>query len=134
MVNNLLSHELIHVIINEKYPSGDFSYLETLDYISFHEGFAHLLSYKEGIEHYMPNDIYKTRFMDAKEKLVLAINETSPESQELCLRESNTGDYWDKFGAISSMLYLMKHVDSLKEIYEAGWRGYTKTLIDFAWE
>lgn len=132
MVSNLLSHELIHVLINAKYRgNSDFSYLDTIDFIAFHEGFAHLLSYEENIENCQP-DKYEARFALAKERLALALSETDPALQKQYLLESNTGDYWDKFAAISSMIYLMKHIGSLKEIYEAGWRGYAQSIVDFA--
>ena len=133
LTSNLLSHELVHVIINARYRQSDLSYVETLDFISFHEGFAHLLSYKEDIENYRPNDEYKARFNTAKAKLVQAVNEKDSVLQKHFLIESNTGEYWGKFAAASSMIYLMKNIGSLKEVYEAGWRGYARSVINFAW-
>ena len=136
MVSNLLSHELIHVIINANYRHSykqDYSYREMLDFISFHEGFAHLLSYKENIENYQPDDKYKARFFEAKGKLALALSEKNSALQKQYLLESNTGEYWSKFAAASSMIYLMKNIGSLREVYEAGWKGYAQSIIDFAW-
>ena len=134
-VSNLLTHELVHVLINAEYGrDGDFSYSDKLDFISFHEGFAHLLSYKENIENYQYGDEYKARFVAAKERLALALKEIDPELQNQYILESSTGDYWDKFAAASSMIYLMKHIGSLKEIYEAGWKGYAQSIVDFVWE
>ena len=134
LASNFLSHELIHVLINAKYPQEDFDYIGYLNFISFHEGFAHLFSYRENIMQYQPDDTYKERFNTAKNKLITALKETDP---ELCQRysfEANGGKYWDKFGSISSMLYLMKHLDSLKSIYERGWRGFTNEIISYDWD
>ena len=133
MTSNLLSHELVHVFINARYRQSELSYVETLDFISFHEGFAHLLSYKDDIENYMPGDEYKARFNTAKAKLARALNEKDSVLQKQYLLESNTGDYWGKFAAASSMIYLMKNIGSLKEIYDAGWRGFAQSIIDFDW-
>ena len=132
-ISNILTHELIHVFINEKYPGENFSYAEKLDYIAFHEGFAHLLPYKEDIAQYQPDEAYEKRFETARIKLVAALGETESAAQEQFLREANSGAYWDKFAAISSMLYLMKHAGCLKRIYEAGYRGFAKQVADYSW-
>ena len=134
IVNGLLSHELIHVLINEKYPPKKFSYTDHLNYISFHEGFAHLLSYKEGILNYQPdNAVYKARFDSAKEKLLHASKEKDPILRQKYYIEVNTGGYWDKFGAIASKLYLMKHMNALKKIYNEGWNNYINKIANYDW-
>ncbi|MDR2598744.1 MAG: hypothetical protein LBC73_00520 [Oscillospiraceae bacterium] len=130
ITNNFLTHELIHVLINEKYPKEDFDYIEYLDYTSFHEGFAHLLSYKDNIMQYQLDDTYKERFINAKDTLIAALNETDPMLRQRYTNEANSGKYWNKFAAISSMLYLMKHREDLKSIYEKGWRGFTQDVIN----
>jgi len=134
LINELLSHELIHVLINEKYPPEEFNYIEHLNYISFHEGFAHLLSYKEDITNYRPDNAeYKARFENAKEKLLTALNEKDPMAREKYQIEVNTGSYWDKFGAIASKLYLLKHMSILKKIYNEGWKNYINKIVNYDW-
>ena len=133
IITNFLTHELVHLMIYQKYPVEEFNYIEYLDYISFHEGFAHLLSYKDNIVHYQLVDAYKVRFDIAQKKLIVAINETDTTLRNKYKSEINTGSYWDKIGAISSMLFLMKHIESLNKIYEQGWRGYTKLISNYTW-
>jgi len=134
LISALLSHELVHVLINEKYPPEEFNYIEHLNYISFHEGFAHLLSYKEDITNYRPDKAeYKARFENAKEKLLTALNEKDPIAREKYQIEVNTGSYWDKFGAIASKLYLMKHMSILKNIYNEGWKNYINKIVNYDW-
>ena len=79
-------------------------------------------------------DVYKEKFEAAQKKLIIAINETDFTICEKYRHEINTGSYWDKFGAISSMLYLMKHMESLSKIYEQGWRGYANMVSNYIWE
>ncbi|MCL2168423.1 MAG: hypothetical protein FWB74_00185 [Defluviitaleaceae bacterium] len=134
IISNFLTHELIHVMIDAKYPSGNQSYTEQLDYISFNEGFAHLLSYKENIESFKPNGEYKQRYETARHKLAAALDETDPKLQQELLARANSGRFWDKFGAIASMLYLMKHMDFLKDIFEQGWRGYAGKVANYKWK
>ena len=132
LINGLLSHELSHVLINDKYPPKEFSYVEQLNYISFHEGFAHLLSYKEDITNYQPDEtVYKAHFDNAKEKLLAALEEKDPILRQKYQIKVNTGSYWDKFGAIASKLYLMKHIDALKSIYNEGWNNYTNKIVNY---
>ena len=134
LVNNFLSHELIHILINASYPYEEMTYLDYLNFIAFHEGFAHLLSYKENITDYRPNESYGEKFNSAKNKLINALNETVPAMQEKYRVEANSGGYWDKYAAISSMLYLLRNIDALKQIYNEGWRGYAELIMDYEWK
>ena len=136
IVRQLLTHELIHVLIFEDYPTeNDLSYVEYLNYMSFHEGFAHLLAYGDNIKNYKPNEeAYRIRFDNAKEKLLTALKEESFKLQEKYKQECNSGNYWDKFGAISSKLFLMKNMQNLREIYNDGWENYISKVINFNWD
>ncbi|MCL2079749.1 MAG: hypothetical protein FWH17_07915 [Oscillospiraceae bacterium] len=134
LVINFLSHELIHILINARYPYEEMTYLEYLNFIAFHEGFAHLLSYKENISDYQPNESYREKFNSAKSKLINALNATDPAMQEQYRIEANSGSYWDKYAAISSMLYLLRNIDALKQIYNEGWRGYAELIMDYEWK
>ncbi len=134
LINNFLTHELIHVLINTKYPRENFSYTEYLEFIAFHEGFAHLLSFKENIEQYQLDNTLKDHFHTAKTRLIDAINEKDPTLQKKYTYDANGGKYWDKFASVASMLYLMKHISTLKEIYENGWKGYTQLITNYSWQ
>ena len=51
IIRNLLTHEITHLLIGHRYPAADAAlestdYLTRLDAYTFHEGFAHLLSYQ----------------------------------------------------------------------------------------
>ena len=51
IIRNLLTHEITHLLIGHHYPAADAAlestdYLTRLDAYTFHEGFAHLLSYQ----------------------------------------------------------------------------------------
>ena len=135
IIEQLLTHELIHMLIFEAYPSVDeFDYMDYLNYISFHEGFAHLLAYKEDITNYQPDEkVYKPRFDTAKEKLLNALNEKDPTLRQRYKFELNAGDYWSKFGAIASKLYLMKHMNMLERIYNEGWENYISKIVNYYW-
>ncbi|MCL2350439.1 MAG: hypothetical protein FWC67_03055 [Defluviitaleaceae bacterium] len=134
LARNLITHELIHVLIDQKYPAVQLDYKGYLDYISFHEGFAHVLSYKDDICQYQLDESYKQRFDNAKSKLANALTQTNQKLQDKYSLEANTGKFWDKFASVSSMLYLMKHIESLKNIYDEGWQGYTRKIIEYLWE
>lgn len=135
IIIGMLSHEFIHLLINKKYPADDLSYEESLNYIAFHEGFAHLLSYKEDLNDYQADDeIYEKYFKRAKKKLSLAVAEKDPLKCEVYLFEANAGNYWGKFAAIASKLYLLKHIDSLKQIYNDGWQSYIDKVVNYDWD
>ena len=133
LLSNFVTHEVVHILMKTKYPYEEMTYKDYLDYVAFHEGFAHLLSYKEDIADYELDDSYGEKFNTSQNNLVKALNETDPAMQRQYLYEANTGRYWDKFAAISSMLFLLNHQDSLKEIYYHGWRGYTDLIVKYEW-
>ena len=129
LVMNFLTHELIHVLICADYPFEATTFTEKLDYIAFNEGFAHLLSYKENIMEYMPDNEYTMRYEKSLATLKDAISETAYDRQAELIMQANSGKFWDKFAAIASMLYLMENRSRLKEIYQRGWRDYVQTII-----
>lgn len=84
---NLLTHELFHVLIGKYYTDIEKSeqfgnYRDKLDAISFNEGFAHLVSYNQqeinSVEWEKLEDIY----IQSINKMKLALTETNPQSQE----------------------------------------------------
>lgn len=127
-----LTHEFAHKCIGEKYRISDnLSYIEKLSYITFDEGFAHLLSYKENIEnHDFNSEIYIEKFNKSKKVLAQSINEKEIIEQERLSLSANSGVYWDKFAAICGKLYLAKHINSLLEIYEKGWNDIIADILN----
>lgn len=110
---NLLTHELFHVLIGKYYTDIEESehfgnYIDKLDAISFNERFAHLVSYNQqeinSVEWEKLEDIY----IQSINKMKLALMETNPQSQEQYIYEANFGDYYDKCACMCGMLYLAK--------------------------
>ena len=129
--DGLLTHELLHICIHKKYPAPEGqSYHDNLDYITFNEGFAHALSYARDIAD-LPFDVYlEEKYKLAREKLREASFETDVEKQEKHLFFANTGgNYWDKFGAIAGMLYVLKHITDIEAICNDGWRGFVNKIL-----
>jgi len=107
--HKVLTHELIHLCLHQYYPvPSNPSYLEGLHYKAFDEGFAHALSYPSDLKTFTFDDDlidHYNKAKKAKNTLNKAMKETKLVEQSLYNRLSNTGDYWDKFAAISGKLY-----------------------------
>ncbi|MDR0847337.1 MAG: hypothetical protein LBN08_07515 [Lactobacillales bacterium] len=110
-VRNMLTHEAIHVLIQRDYPKE-----KNLEYISFDEGFAHLLANWEDVST-VDFDQYEDKYLTAKEKYfkVLEDHELDPD-----FREANEGPFWYKYAAIYGCLALAKNKDDLLRIYKKG--------------
>lgn len=139
----MITHELAHVCIHNDYKINiaSLSMSEKIKYIMFDEGFAHLLSYKEEVLSIDWND---ENLIDKKKKAYSALDykmkNFTKENGEDILERSNTGPYWDKFGAISGFFtiidyYIMNDKDykSINELYKRGyeymweyWKGLNK--------
>lgn len=112
IIRNLLTHEITHLLIGHRYPAADAAlestdYLTRLDAYTFHEGFAHLLSYQateiDCVDWHTPQ---LTEVAAAsRAKLRLALTETDPDRQKQFLEEAVCGSYYEKFacmcGAVS---------------------------------
>lgn len=122
LMTPFLTHELAHICIHSDYPppTDADDYHKTLEYIVFDEGFAHLLAFRDGIECFDFEPIIQKHLFRSLEKLGFAVSETDIENRAALLREANTGDYWNKFGAISGKLYLASHLNDIEAIYNAG--------------
>lgn len=129
--HGLLTHELIHMCLHEKYPvPSGLSYLSNLDYITFDEGFAHSLPFPSDFKTFHFDDDLNQKYRAALFHLRAARAETDAAAQQRLLIRADTGKYWDKFGAISGKLYLLKHKDRLIDLYQAGWRGFSAKIAD----
>jgi len=102
-----------HLLIGHRYPAADAAlestdYLTRLDAYTFHEGFAHLLSYQateiDCVNWHTPQ---LTEVAAAsRAKLRLALTETDPDRQKQFLEEAVCGSYYEKFACMCGMLYL----------------------------
>lgn len=130
LIRKLLTHELLHKCIHDKYPIvSALSYIDELNYIAFDEGFAHLLAYKDNIKDCEFDDFLTERYLKAKHQLKQAITEKDSVKQKDYLSFANTGSYWDKFAAISGKLYLLKHIEHLHSIYNNGWYNFINEIL-----
>ena len=128
--HRVLTHELLHICLHKKYQApANISYTESLDYMTFDEGFAHALTYPEDINTFQFNDFLKEKYEQASNQLKCAVAETNFEKQKSFRISANTGDYWDKFGSISGKLYILKNVHKIEEILNNGWEGFTSKII-----
>lgn len=120
LIKGMITHEISHICIHNDYPVIDRTYKEKLTYITFDEGFAHLVSFNDNINSYNFSSMIEEHFKDSVRKLQMALSETNIVRQKEYLEESNCGAYWSKFAAISGKLYLASNIENLYNIYKAG--------------
>ena len=103
------------------------NYLTKLDAITFHEGFAHLVSYQATeIAHVnwhseQLNEVYST----CKERMRSALAETDVKKQEQFLNDATCGAYYEKFACMCGMLYLAGQWEA------KGLSGLKTAFLDF---
>lgn len=123
IVSNFVTHEISHLLINNVYP-----YEDSLEYIVFDEGIAHLLSFKKdvlSIDWY--SDEMNVRRKSAYKNLINALDKISDDNKDKILEDSNSGLYWNKFGAISGLFALIdyynyngKNIRAFEYIFKEG--------------
>lgn len=124
----LITHEFTHMCINHDYQMTSYpSYLEQLDYLLFQEGFAHAIPYLKS----MDAEKYAREFEKAIRTLKEAVKETDLKKQKDYLIKADTGEYWEKFGAIASKLYILSHKDNLLEIYQKGYHNFHEHILAY---
>jgi len=129
--HRVLTHELLHICLRKKRPEiSGLSYVNDLNYMMFDEGFAHALSYSENICDFKFDDFLKDKYERSRAALKRSVIETDIEKQKACRVSADTGDYWDKFGSISGMLYILKNLNSIVEIYNNGWKDFSDKIIN----
>lgn len=139
-IRNLLTHEITHLFIG-KYRVGIDDALQSEDYITrmdavtFHEGFAHLISYEteeiDSVDWHSAS--LEKAYANGKEKMHKALSETDPEKQEKCLYDAACGNYYDKYACMCGMLYLAgcwekNGIDGLKNAF-SDYHGFAKKTI-----
>lgn len=129
----ILAHELFHVLLQGRWPEADQSsdYLSTLDCITFHEGFAHMvqLCAMRTVD-WHSEKLTQVR-ADSRAKLALALAETDPEKQKTYLYEADRGGWYSKYAAMAGMLYLADQweiggLPALRTILDAGPAGFAR--------
>ncbi|MCH5324947.1 MAG: hypothetical protein J1E39_06985 [Eubacterium sp.] len=138
VARNLLTHELCHVLIGKQIPQIDEDMKNTdyhiaLDALTFHEAFAHLVSYdaKEigDVDWDTPKlaEVRKT----SNETMRNALRELDKKEQERYLYTAQCGDYYEKYACMSGMLYLAAlwqrgGVSALKACFDEGYIGFAE--------
>lgn len=141
VIRNVLTHEFTHFLIGCYYPEADAAlesadYLTKLDAYTFHEGFAHLISFNcaqiDDVDWHSAQleDVYSS----CKEKMRTALAETNPEKQAQFLYDAICGNFYEKYACMCGMLYLAnqweaKGIDGLKSAF-SDFHGFAeKTLL-----
>lgn len=129
-----------HLLIGHRYPAANAAlestdYLTRLDAYTFHEGFAHLLSYQateiDCVDWHTPQ---LTEVAAAsRAKLRLALTETDTDRQKQFLEEAVCGSYYEKFACMCGMLYLADRwetqgIDGLQSAF-ADYHGFAQRAL-----
>ena len=124
----LITHEFVHMCINQDYLSDEnANYIDQLENVLFQEGFAHAIPYIKSYESSNKDEL-RQYFKKSCEQLSSALKEENPNKQKQLLIDADTGEYWDKFGAISSKLYILSNLDDIVEIYNEEPKNFIKRL------
>jgi hypothetical protein len=141
VVSDMLTHEFIHVLILSQFPAiaddeTGSDYVLAMNAITFNEGFAHLLSYmgKDLCAIDWGTQELKTVFDKSKSSLRSALAEKDRDRQVAMLEAANTGSFYDKFAAMSGMLYLAKRwkedgIQGLKLELDLGYRDIVQRIL-----
>lgn len=142
VIHNLLTHELCHICIGETVSDIDEdtlsdNYLTNLDANTFHEGFAHLVSFED-------KDIGLVNWKDerwniikesSKRKMQEALVATDKQEQDKFLYNAIYGNYYEKFACMSGMFYLVEcwqknGIQGLKTVFEEGYAGFSVKVAE----
>ena len=136
LAQNLLTHELFHVLVGNCFPEIESveahgMYLDQLDAIAFNEGFAHLVSYnQQEIDAVAWNGEKLSEVYDSSvAKMKAALKEKHPEKQSRYVYEASYGNYYDKYAAMCGMIYLGQQwqkdgISRLTELFRQGYHGF----------
>lgn len=145
-IRNLLTHELVHILMEKRFAGltdgfGSLEYTRAMDVLVFNEGIAHLLSYKsrELEETDWTDSELQELYTRSKQRLKAALSESNNELQTKRLEEAVTGSYYEKFGAMSGMLYFAEKwnsngISGLEQELEIGVDHFTNRILGIAIE
>jgi len=140
-MRQLVTHESVHIYVKElgcDCATKDYDYRSSLDFIAYNEGYAHLLSYHEGELYEVDWDSLRyERFGFSRDRMLKALEAVTSEEEKAFITEAQTGMYYDKFGCISSMLYLSRiyqreGLSGLKRELDRGAEGMSARICDSA--
>lgn len=138
VARNLLTHELCHALIGQTVDGIDAdlesgTYGDMLDAMTFHEGFAHLVSYngKELWEADWEEAKLREVHEASRKTLREALSAEGDAEREDYLRRAHQGRYYDKFACMAGMLYLAElwkqdGTAALKDCFQAGYHGFAE--------
>lgn len=133
---NLLTHELFHVMVGKCYPEIESvemygEYTDQLDAITFNEGFAHLVAYdQQEINTVSWSGEELTEVYNASaDRMNEALKEKSAEKQKQYVCEANFGRYYSKYACMCGMIYLGRQWQNggtaeLKKLFYQGYHGF----------
>lgn len=136
IARNLLTHELCHMLIGQTVAGIDDdlnggAYPDMLDAVTFHEGFAHLVSY--GGKELRETDWTAPELRQVREtsrrKLQKALAAEDAAEEAAYLSQANCGKYYEKFACMAGMLYLAEQwrqggTAALANRFQAGYHGF----------
>ncbi len=132
----ILAHELFHVLLRERWPEEAESsdYLSSLDHITFHEGFAHMVQFCAMHTADWHSEKLTQVGADSRAKLAQALAETDPEKQKAYLSEADRGCWYSKYAAMAGMLFLADRwedggIPALRAILETGPAGFAPRCL-----
>ena len=123
LARSLITHESAHVCLHNRHRPTKDDYISKLKYITFDEGFAHFVSFAEDVMSFDFTDVISKYYLKSLCRLKCALDETDAEKRISLLVEANSGGYWDKYAAISGMLFLAQTKAHITEIYKGGADG-----------
>ena len=142
VVHNLLTHELCHVCIGEVIKDIDddmesSDYLTNLDANTFHEAFAHLISFedKDINEAEWDNEEWLKVKDNCRKRMNEALRETDVNKQSEFLYDATCGgNYKDKYASMAGMFYLVdcwmtKSISGLEEEFRKGYHGFAQKTL-----
>lgn len=141
IVQNLITHELFHVLIglhisniDEDIVSSD--YITNLDANTFHEAFAHLVSFnaKEIDTVDWHTEEFETVRKNSCERMRSALVETDDTARMKNLYDAVCGNYYEKFACMSGMLYLVMlwekgGIPALNECFHLGYHQFASRTL-----
>jgi hypothetical protein len=137
IVSSFITHEISHILTDHIYhhPTIEDSLFNNLKHIVFDEGIAHFLSFDNDVllmDWY--SDEMNIRRKNSYRILLNALKKDTNIDKDQILEKSNSGLFWEKFGAISGLFAIIdyfncnnKDIKVFKYIFEKG----PDLLIDF---
>ena len=113
-------------------------YTEKLDSITFNDGFAHLVSYKQQEIDTVSwdGDQLEEIYNNSRQRMSAALQESNTDEQEKYIYDARFGGCYDKYAAMCEMIYLGRQRQSggnkrLKELFYRGYRGFASKSIPY---